>query len=126
MNKKDMLLIVLIGCFAIGLFLLFGHKENGSRVVITVDGAIYGEYALSDAQTIMVDTSYGRNDVIIDGGQVWIQEADCKDLYCVKQGKISKTNDRIICLPHKLVVEITSQTVDDNAKDTETVDAVVQ
>ena len=79
MNKKDMLLIVLIGCLAIGLFLLFGHKENGSRVVITVDGAIYGEYVLSDAQTIMVDTSYGRNDVIIDGGQVWIQEADCKD-----------------------------------------------
>ena len=43
----------------------------------------------------------------IQDGQVFISEADCPDGLCVNTGKISKTGQTIICLPHKLVIEIT-------------------
>ena len=33
-------------------------------------------------------------------------EADCPDGYCKRQGEISTEKETIVCLPHKLVVEI--------------------
>lgn len=37
-----------------------------------------------------------------------MKEADCPDKYCVKQGEINKIRQNIVCLPHKIVVEIIS------------------
>ena len=36
-------------------------------------------------------------------------EADCPDRLCVKQKAICKNGETIVCLPHKVVVEIRSQ-----------------
>jgi hypothetical protein len=33
-------------------------------------------------------------------------EADCPDGLCVKQHKIDKTGQTIVCLPHRVVIEI--------------------
>lgn len=33
--------------------------------------------------------------------------SDCKNQICVEDGKISRTNQSIVCLPNKVVVEIT-------------------
>ena len=33
-------------------------------------------------------------------------EADCPDKLCVHQKAIERTNETIVCLPHKVVVEI--------------------
>ena len=58
-----------------------------------------------------------------------MKEADCPDKYCVKQGKIKNVGETIVCLPHKVVVEIekTSKGTDsnDNMKNDE-IDAVVK
>ena len=58
-----------------------------------------------------------------------MKEADCPDKYCVKQGKIKNVGETIVCLPHKVVVEIekTSKGIDsnDNKKNDE-IDAVVK
>ena len=35
-------------------------------------------------------------------------EADCPDKLCVHQKAISKNNETIICLPNKVVVQVTS------------------
>ncbi len=32
--------------------------------------------------------------------------ADCPDQICVNHGAVSKENESITCLPHKLIVEI--------------------
>ena len=47
---------------------------------------------------------------------VEMKEADCPDKYCVKQGKITRTRQNIVCLPHKVVVEIA---VSDNTEGNE-------
>ena len=40
-------------------------------------------------------------------GTADITEADCPDKLCVHQRAISKTKETIVCLPNKVVVEVT-------------------
>ena len=44
-------------------------------------------------------------------------DADCPDKYCIQMGKATHTGDTIVCLPHKLVIEITSSASDDSSSD---------
>lgn len=67
-------------------------------------------------QEIEIKTDKGKNIVWIHDNCVEMKEADCPDKYCVKQGKITKTRQNIVCLPHKVVVEIA---VSDNTKGNE-------
>ena len=51
--------------------------------------------------------SIGSGNIIeISGGSVRMIYADCPDKICVNEGYISKTNERIICMPKKLIIEI--------------------
>ena len=45
----------------------------------------------------------------IEDGQAYMEEADCPDGYCMEQGGISGQKQTIVCLPHKLVVEVIRQ-----------------
>ena len=95
MKKKDLFLgggILFAACV---LFLVMnlmqyvqakesGQKENQEKqVVIKVDGEVYGRYALDEDQVIEVQ----------DG-----------DFY--NRVRINNRTQTIVCLPHKLVVEI--------------------
>ena len=42
----------------------------------------------------------------IDGERIRMVEADCGDQVCVRRGWASKNGETIVCLPHKLVIEI--------------------
>ncbi|MCM1266383.1 MAG: NusG domain II-containing protein [Bacteroidales bacterium] len=57
------------------------------------------------------DTSY--NVLRISGTEVSMEAADCPDQICVHHIPISKAGESIICLPHKLVVEIRGNSDED-------------
>ncbi len=119
-KKKDIILGITI--IIIGLILMFVMKlynnSQGDEVIIKVDGKIYGKYSLDKNQEIEIDTEYGHNTVCIENRKAYMKEADCPDGYCKHQGHISKGNQTIVCLPHKLVVEIkvNDKSSGDNAK----------
>ncbi|MGX7352673.1 hypothetical protein RU97_GL002354 [Enterococcus canis] len=46
------------------------------------------------------------NLIEISGGQIRIKEANCGDQVCVRRGWISRAGESIVCLPHKLVIEV--------------------
>lgn len=48
------------------------------------------------------------NEIQATGQTVRITSADCNDQVCVRRGKISKPGQTIVCLPHKLLIEIKS------------------
>ena len=52
---------------------------------------------------------------MVKDGKVSVTEADCPDKVCVNTGEISKSGDTIVCLPHKLVVEIEGSTSETDA-----------
>ena len=81
---------VLIICTA--AFLLLKHSGvQGTTAVIRVNGEVYEK---------------------IDLNAVAVADADCRDHICMSQGKVSKAGVPIVCLPHKLTVEIEGGDID--------------
>lgn len=119
MKKRDWYLIaglLLIAGF-MALVIQFKGQREGNEILITVDGERYGTYSLVKDQEILITGKAGSNLVHIKNGEAWMEEADCPDGYCMRQGKISRANETIVCLPHKLVVEVIAGEKTDNTAD---------
>ena len=81
-----------------------------AEVVIMQERNTIGKYSLLVDRTISVsDDAGGFNLILISNGEVRVCDADCPDKLCIKQRSISKGGESIICLPHKLVVQIISK-----------------
>ena len=99
------------------LFLFMRGDTQGDVAVITVQGKVYGTYSLNDEQDILIDTELGHNKVHIANGEVSMEEADCPDGYCISKGAITRNKDTIVCLPHRVVVEVRYSGPEDAASD---------
>ena len=79
--KNDILLILfflIIGIGALAFMQLQGKR--GAEVKVSVNNKEYGTYSLD--------------------------KTDCPDKICVNHAAISKKGETIVCLPHKVVVEV--------------------
>lgn len=110
MRKKDLVLgsVVVIIAAALMFFMKLPGEQTADTVMITVDGEVYGEYSLDMDRTVEIDNKYGHNTVTIHNGKAYMTEADCRDGYCRQQGKIDEDKETVVCLPHRLVVEVLS------------------
>lgn len=108
LEKRDKLLIVIVVCVALCAFL--AHQiiggDGAGKVTVKVNGELKGTYSLAEDQTIEING--GTNILQIKNGKVDMTEADCPDQLCVNQRAISRQGESIICLPHKVVVEVES------------------
>lgn len=106
-KKADIILLILL--VSIGLvasyFAAVGGTK-GAKAVITVDGQLYGTYSLSKNQTIVIERNNHRNKITIKNGKVQMASSSCKNQVCVHEGAISKTNQSIVCLPNRVMVQI--------------------
>lgn len=106
-KKGDIILLVSIIVLAVALFLCFFlFKTDGKQVVITVDGEVFGRYSISTDQEIEVKTKRGVNIVAIYDGKVSVTQADCPDKYCVSHVAVNETGETVVCLPHRMIVEV--------------------
>ncbi|RGG67151.1 NusG domain II-containing protein [Eubacterium sp. AF17-7] len=110
MKKRDWILGAVIILVAVIMYIEMNatQSDDGMAVKITLDGKEYGTYSLDEDREIEIKTDNGNNKVEIHDKSVEMKEADCPDKYCVKQGEINKIRQNIVCLPHKIVVEIIS------------------
>lgn len=107
-KKADIILaaaLIVIG-LAMSYFFSFGN-EAGNQVLITCDGEKFGSYFLFEDNEVVIDRNNHLNKVTIHDGIVSMKFSDCNGQDCVHQGDISKSGEAIICLPNKVVVEIT-------------------
>ena len=98
--------------------------EEGNQIQITLNGKIYGTYSLSKDQTIEVKDGDFYNRIRIEDGKAYMEEANCPDCYCEEQGKISGHTQTIVCLPHKLVVEVLENENDQGLETSDSEDIV--
>lgn len=103
-----LLLALLLAGGILALVLLLGAK-SGATVEVRMAGKTVASYSLQKNQTIELEGEGGSNTLVIEGGKAWITEADCPDGLCLGMGKISSAGQSIVCLPHKLVVEVKSE-----------------
>ena len=79
-----------------------------TAVIQDADGNTF-TMPLSQDDVFTVASSAGTNVIEVQAGKVRVSEADCPNQDCVEQGWISKAGQQIVCLPHKLVVNITDE-----------------
>ena len=61
---------------------------------------------VAEPYSFTLEDGSGANTVQVERGRIRISAADCPDQVCVKQGWISGGAVPIICLPHRLTIEI--------------------
>ena len=109
-NKWDILLVAVLLVLSLipeGIFYMTGNDA----AVIQVDGKIYKEVPLSGHQgteTIPIKTDHGYNLVVVKDDTIGIVEADCPDKICISEGFISRPGATVVCLPHKILIEVKS------------------
>ena len=109
-KKADIFLIAFLLLAGFGFWWLFSFPApDGDTVTISIEGEPGGSYPLSENREIPIIQGGFENTIVIRDGTVYMKKANCPGKECVRQGRISQSGESIICLPHRIVVEITAQ-----------------
>lgn len=109
LNIIAVLVIVAVALAAAAAANALGSAVDARTAVIQdADGNTF-TMPLSQDDVLTVASSAGTNMIEVQAGKVRVSEADCPNQDCVEQGWISKAGQQIVCLPHKLVVNITDE-----------------
>ena len=98
-NRNDFVLIlVLLAVILIGFLVVrLQRQKDAFTVDVSVDEEI---------DTWIDGYQGGQNHLVIQDGCARIEEADCPDKLCVKQGTVSKSGESLVCLPNRVVVAV--------------------
>lgn len=123
-RRNDIILIVMLVAIACVLSMILYIKNEDSDILtveVSVDGQVIDTYPLGTDEKYNTQCQLDiGNYLVIEGGYVYLKDADCPDKLCVKQGRISKAGESIICLPHHLVIRI----VGESSNETEGLDVM--
>ena len=120
--------ILLLLCGTVWFFMNRGTGESrmtaeiyrNNVLVRTVDlGAVTEPYLFT------IDGEIGTNVIAVEPGRIRVQEADCPDQVCVNQGWQADGVLPIVCLPNKLVIQLTPSE-GTSADNTAALDGVIQ
>ena len=126
MKKKDIIIIALALLAALALYLVsqVSLGAEASVVVVTVDGreVLRKPLAMENRYEIAQDDG-SLNIIRVEDGAVFMEEANCRDGLCIRQGKMRNGAKTIVCLPHKVVVQLKG---DAPAGDNSDLDVIIQ
>lgn len=108
--KNDMILILFFLIIGLAAFIFMQLQgKSGAEVKVSVNNKEYGIYSLDKDQTITIGEDDWQNVLVIKDGKANMTKADCPDKICVNHAAISKKGETIVCLPHKVVVEVINE-----------------
>lgn len=84
------------------------HADQGASLHAVVhdgDGGVH-RLPLDANDALDVSTSLGANTIVVEDGAARIIDADCPGKDCMHQRPISKPGEQLVCLPHRLWVEV--------------------
>ena len=108
LTKSDLVLVLILLAIGSVAFVLLRGRSSGDQALIYVDNELIASFPLSEDAVYVAAGDLGTNTVVIENGQAYVTDADCPDRICEQMGRISKPGETIVCLPHKLVVEISN------------------
>lgn len=110
--RPDLLLVSCLLFFGAACFFFRSCTgKAGKSVKITVDGQTYYTYFLTgEIQEIPIKIAGEvTNTLEISDGQAKMVKANCPDKLCMHQKAISRQGETIVCLPNKIVVEVSGE-----------------
>ena len=115
--KSRDLILVLICILAAAFTAVFIFKNNNKSedfshiAVIKYDNnEIYriDLNSVDEPYYIPIENEY-HTKILVDKGKICFAEAECPDKVCVNTGKISRPGQIAVCIPAKLIIEITGR-----------------
>lgn len=126
MKRRD-LMIIALALLAAGALYAVSQLSLGaeaSTVVVTVDGQEVLRRPLEVEDRYEIAQEDGKLNVLrVEDGAVWMEEANCRDGLCIRQGKMRNGAKTIVCLPNKVVVQLTG---DAPAGEEDELDVIIQ
>ena len=113
MNKSDLKLVfvlLIVSIIGVVVFKLIG-KSGGSALVYH-DGELIKTINLSIDNKYVVNGDNGDVVIVVSGGKIKVDEENSPLHLCSKQGYISNTYESIVCLPNKIVINISGDELD--------------
>ena len=89
-----------------------GDAAAALYAVIQNSDGFYQVLSLGEDATVTVTGSLGANIIEIANGRVRCLESDCSNQTCVKQSWVSGRGQTVVCLPHKLIVQVVADPAD--------------
>lgn len=126
MKKKDVIIIAGALLCALALYLVsqVSMGVEASAVVVTVDGVEMLRRPLAMENSYEIAQEDGSINVIrVEDGAVFMEEANCRDGLCIRQGRMKNAAKTIVCLPHKLVVQLVGDAPESDVSD---LDVIIQ
>ena len=102
-NRTWILLFAALALVLTVVWLLLPSRGSG-MAGIYVDGELLQTVSPGENQTVTVEGPAGKNVIVVENGEIFVQEADCPDQVCVRHGPLSENGTPIICLPNRLVI----------------------
>ncbi len=107
----DVIIIALALLCGIGLIFSSSFSDNADKgiCVIKVNGQEIRKIDLSmvsDDEVIKIDNEYGENHILITKDGVSVTYSDCVQKVEIQDKPIYKPGQSLVCLPHRLVIEI--------------------
>ncbi len=111
MRKKEIIIIAIIAVLCVAAIFVTNFLKDKSgfkTVIITVDDHIVKNIPLDASMDdeFIIETDEGYNTVTITNNAVSVVDADCDDQVCVRTTPAHDHGDIIVCLPHKMIIEI--------------------
>ena len=111
MKKWDLIIIIvliILSLMPIRFLISSNNNVDLKRVIINVNGEEYESLELKENlnKIIKIEEGLGVNEIYINKGQVYMNNSNCTDKVCMRQGKISKIGESIVCLPNRVFIEI--------------------
>ena len=112
--RFDILLISILVISLVSWLVVWSITANNKnrKAVITHDDEVIMELDLSvDREIELYNLENGkkleyRMIIIVKDNKIWVEENECPNHDCIKEGKKSKVGDVIICLPNKIIIRI--------------------
>lgn len=103
--RLDIIVIAAILLASLALLLVMTlNKEEGSVVVVEIDGATVATYSLDRDGEYSLNG--GTNVLVIEDGKAYLNYSNCPDHTCENTGKVSHVGETIVCLPNKITVTV--------------------
>lgn len=121
-DKVIGIIVIVLIIIAFGAVSFYKYIYRNQRIaIIKQDGKVIDRIDLSKiknkTEKIIKTKSGEYNKIIIESNKIKIDDSDCRDKICVKQGWISTGGQTIVCLPHRLIITIEGESeVDDIVK----------
>ena len=113
MNKSDIkLVLILLSISLIGIIAFKFFSKNGGSALVYHDGVLIKTIDLSINDRYVVNGDNGDVVIVVNDGKIKVDEENSPLHLCSKQGYISNTYESIVCLPNKIVINISGDELD--------------